>query len=167
MAGQPNHGNNQDAQRRFDIPRLELPTVDLPDILPDTSNAQGADSGRGIRRRRETKHDPPHPTRRLTHRHRWDPVLQTYVRSTSNSPRSNFGNTQVPVALSARTGFQACEVRSRRRYFSTKDTSRVPFDSVASFIPGEELLATVPPTKLRYPVPNVQHREVSARCVSY
>eukprot|EP00971_Amphidinium_carterae_P029902 588254-Amphidinium_carterae.1 len=93
MADQPNHGSDHDAQRRFDIPRLELPTIDLPHNLPDASNAQGAYSGRGIRRRRETEHGPPDPTRRLTRRHRWDPELQIYVRSTSNSPRSNLGNT--------------------------------------------------------------------------
>eukprot|EP00971_Amphidinium_carterae_P290352 5764856-Amphidinium_carterae.1 len=58
MAGQPSHESDQNAQRRFDIPRLELPSIDLPGSLPDTSHAQSVDSGRGIRRRKDTEHDP-------------------------------------------------------------------------------------------------------------
>eukprot|EP00971_Amphidinium_carterae_P049391 973328-Amphidinium_carterae.1 len=61
--------------------------------LPDTFHAQNADNGRGARRLRDTEHDPPYPTRRLTRLHRWDPELRTYVRSTSNSPKSNLENT--------------------------------------------------------------------------
>eukprot|EP00971_Amphidinium_carterae_P315286 6266571-Amphidinium_carterae.1 len=53
------------------------------------------------------------------------------------------------VSSSAETAFQACEVRASRRYFSTKDKSRVPLDSVVRFIPGEELLAAARPTRLR------------------
>eukprot|EP00971_Amphidinium_carterae_P127993 2535038-Amphidinium_carterae.3 len=54
----------------------------------------------------------------------------------------------MPVALSAKNqlSFQTHKVRSSRRNFSTKDTSRIPLDSVISFIPSEELLSTTPPT---------------------
>eukprot|EP00971_Amphidinium_carterae_P306788 6096867-Amphidinium_carterae.1 len=84
MAGQPSHESDQDAQRE---------DLTFHVVFQLLSHAQSADSGRGIRRRRDTEHDPPNPTRRLTRLHRWDPELQTYVRSTSNSPRSNLGNT--------------------------------------------------------------------------
>eukprot|EP00971_Amphidinium_carterae_P245628 4878091-Amphidinium_carterae.2 len=55
---------------------------------------------------------------------------------------SGRGFLEVPVALCAKTGFQACKVRARRRYFSTKDPSRLPLDSLVSFIPSEGLLST-------------------------
>eukprot|EP00971_Amphidinium_carterae_P000213 4548-Amphidinium_carterae.1 len=43
----------------------------------------------------------------------------------------------VSEALCTQTGLQAREVGASRRHFSAKDTSRIPLNTVISFVPSE------------------------------
>eukprot|EP00971_Amphidinium_carterae_P130112 2577549-Amphidinium_carterae.1 len=79
------------------------------------------------------------------------------IKSTTKAIVRSIGTAlQMPVALCTETGFQASKVRSRSRHLNEQGLSRVPFDFVISFTPGEVLILTTPAANRRSPGKSVR-----------
>eukprot|EP00971_Amphidinium_carterae_P249396 4950525-Amphidinium_carterae.1 len=64
----------------------------------------------------------------------------------------------MPIALCAKTGFQAPKVRSRSGNLSEQDSSRVPLNFVVCLTPSEVLVSTAPAAFCRCPGKTVSQK---------